>query len=104
MNEYNIPVPRNFILPLEDVWDYVFDSATCDIFISGDIAGPYFLSGYDDYINIDNLIQRTTSPVDSGVFYFAMMIYNLRYMLQGKRSLQMKLSTFYFYFFFVISI
>jgi hypothetical protein len=40
--------------------------------------------GYDEWLNTDNLIQRTTAPADSGVFDFAIMIYNLRYMLQGK--------------------
>ena len=47
------------------------------------MAGPYFLLGYDEWLNTDNLIQRTTAPADAGVFDFAMMIYNLRYMLQG---------------------
>ena len=83
MNEYEITVPELFILPLSNVWDYVSGSATCEIFVSGDVAGPYFLLGYDEWINTDNLIQRTTAPADSGVFDFAMMIYNLRYMLQG---------------------
>jgi hypothetical protein len=84
VNEYDITIPENFILPLANFWDYVPGSATCEIFISGDVAGPYFLLGYDEWLNTDNLIQRTTAPADSGVFDFAMMIYNLRYMLQGK--------------------
>ncbi|CAM4768224.1 unnamed protein product [Rotaria magnacalcarata] len=83
VNEYDITVPQHFILPLSNVWDYVYGSATCEIFISGDVAGPYFLLGYDEWLNTDNLIQRTTAPSDAGVFDFAMMIYNLRYMLQG---------------------
>jgi hypothetical protein len=82
-NEYEITVPELFVLPLQNVWDYVSGSATCEIFISGDVAGPYFLLGYEEWINTDNLIQRTTAPADSGVFDFGMMIYNLRYMLQG---------------------
>jgi hypothetical protein len=84
VNEYDITVPENFILPLANTWDYVSGSATCELFISGDVAGPYFLLGYDEWLNTDNLIQRTTAPADSGIFDFAMMIYNLRYMLQGK--------------------
>jgi len=83
VNEYDITVPEHFILPLQNVWDYVSGSATCEIFMSGDVAGPYFLLGYDEWLNTDNLIQRTTAPADSGLFDFAMMIYNLRYMLQG---------------------
>ena len=83
VNEYDITVPEQFILPLANVWDYVAHSATCEIFLSGDVAGPYFLLGYDDWINTDNLIQRTTATADSGLFDFAMMVYNLRYMLQG---------------------
>jgi hypothetical protein len=67
------------------------------MFISGDIAGPYFLLGYDEWLNTDNLIQRTTAPADSGVFDFAMMIYNLRYMLQGKyKKIEKKTKIFYF--------
>ncbi|CAF3428023.1 unnamed protein product [Rotaria sp. Silwood1] len=84
VNEYDITVPQHFILPIANTWDYVHGSATCEIFISGDVAGPYFLLGYDEWLNTDNLIQRTTAPSDSGIFDFAMMIYNLRYMLQGK--------------------
>jgi hypothetical protein len=84
VNEYDITVPQHFILPIANTWDYVSGSPTCEIFISGDVAGPYFLLGYDEWLNTDNLIQRTTAPADSGVFDFAMMIYNLRYMLQGK--------------------
>ncbi|CAF1113861.1 unnamed protein product [Adineta steineri] len=83
VNEYDITVPEHFILPLANTWDYISGSATCEIFISGDVAGPYFLLGYDEWLNTDNLIQRTTAPGDSGIFDFAMMIYNLRYMLQG---------------------
>lgn len=86
VNEYDITVPENFILPLTNVWDYVSGSPTCEIFVSGDVAGPYFFLGYDEWLNSDSLIQRTTAPADSGVFDFAMMIYNLRYMLQGKCS------------------
>jgi hypothetical protein len=84
MNEYDINVAQNFIQPLENFFEYIPGSATCEIFVSGDVAGPYFLLGYDEWLNTDNLIQRTTAPADSGVFDFAMMIYNLRYMLQGK--------------------
>ena len=84
VNEYDITVPENFILPLANTWDYVSGSPTCDIFVSGDVAGPYFFLGYDEWLNSDSLIQHTTAPADSGVFDFAMMIYNLRYMLQGE--------------------
>ena len=83
INEYDITVPEHFILPLANTWDYVADSETCEIFISGDVAGPYFLLGYDEWLNTGNLIQRTTAPADSGLFDFAIMLYNLRYMLQG---------------------
>lgn len=86
VNEYDITVPENFILPLANVWDYISGSPTCEIFVSGDVAGPYFFLGYDEWLNSDSLIQRTTAPADSGLFDFAMMIYNLRYMLQGKSS------------------
>ncbi len=88
VNEYDITVPQHFILPIANTWDYVSGSPTCEIFISGDVAGPYFLLGYDEWLNTDNLIQRTTAPADSGVFDFAMMIYNLRYMLQGKYTIK----------------
>lgn len=83
MNEYDITVPEQFILPLANVWDYVAHSASCETFVSGDVAGPYFLLGYDEWINTDNLIQRTTATGDSGLFDFGMMVYNMRYMLQG---------------------
>lgn len=83
VNEYDITVPEQFILPLSNTWDYIAHSATCEIFISGDVAGPYFLLGYDEWLNTDNMMQKTTAPSDSGLFDFAMMIYNLRYMLQG---------------------
>ena len=84
VNEYDITVPQQFMVPLQNYFSYVPGSATCEVFVSGDVAGPYFLLGYDEWLNTDNLIQRTTAPADSGVFDFAMMIYNLRYMLQGK--------------------
>lgn len=87
MNEYDVTVPQQFITPLSNFWDYVPGSGTCEIFVSGDVAGPYFLLGYDEWLNTDNLIQRTTSPSDSGLFDFGMMVYNLRYMLQGKLNL-----------------
>ncbi|CAF0741476.1 unnamed protein product [Adineta steineri] len=83
LNEYDITVPQNFITTLENMWDYVPGSGTCEVFVSGDVSGPFFLLGYDEWLNTDNLIQRTTAPADSGIFDFAMMIYNLRYMLQG---------------------
>ena len=83
MNEYDISVIEQFIVPLQNHFMYVPGSATCEIFVSGDVAGPFFLLGYDEWLNTDNLIQRTTAPADSGVFDFGMMIYNLRYMLQG---------------------
>ncbi len=88
VNEYDITVPQHFILPIANTWDYVSGSPTCEIFISGDVAGPYFLLGHDEWLNTDNLIQRTTALADSGVFDFAMMIYNLRYMLQGKYTIK----------------
>ena len=84
VNEYDITVPENFILPLANVWDYISGSPTCEIFVSGDVAGPYFFLGYDEWLKSEALIQRTTAAADSGLFDFAMMIYNLRYMLQGK--------------------
>ena len=74
MNEYDVTVPQQFITPLSNFWDYVPGSGTCEIFVSGDVAGPYFLLGYDEWLNTDNLIQRTTSPADSGIFDYAMMI------------------------------
>ena len=86
MNEYDVVVSEQFILPLANTWDYVPGSSNCEIFISGDVAGPYFYLGYDEWLTTDNLIQRTTATADAGVFDFAMMVYNLRYMLQGKFS------------------
>ncbi len=72
------------MVPLENFFSFIPGSGTCEVFVSGDVSGPFFLLGYDEWLNTDNLIQRTTAPSDSGVFDFAMMIYNLRYMLQGK--------------------
>ncbi|CAF1577717.1 unnamed protein product, partial [Didymodactylos carnosus] len=83
MNEYEVNVTQNFIFPLKNFFMYIPGSATCEVFVSGDVAGPYFLLGYDEWLNTDNLIQRTTAPADSGIFDFSMMVYNLRYMLQG---------------------
>ncbi|CAF1533878.1 unnamed protein product [Rotaria magnacalcarata] len=83
INEYDVTVSQRFIVPLENYFSFIPGSGTCEIFVSGDVAGPFFLLGYDEWLNTDNLIQRTTAPADSGVFDFAMMIYNLRYMLQG---------------------
>ncbi|CAF0729389.1 unnamed protein product [Didymodactylos carnosus] len=83
MNEYEVNVTQNFILPLKNFFLYIPGSATCEVFVSGDVAGPYFLLGYDEWLNTDNLIMRTTAPADSGIFDFSMMVYNLKYMLQG---------------------
>src|ERR1700728_712117 len=38
MNEYDITVPEIYINPLANHWSYVPGSATCEIFVSGDVC------------------------------------------------------------------
>ncbi|CAF1169204.1 unnamed protein product [Adineta ricciae] len=83
MYEFDIIVPENFILPLHNYFIYVPGSAKANIYISGDVAGPYFWEGPEKALTSDNLIYKTVAPAEGALTGFATMMYNLVYLRQG---------------------
>ncbi|CAF0778777.1 unnamed protein product, partial [Didymodactylos carnosus] len=83
MMELDINVTENYIFPLENYFRYVPGSAKAEIFISGDVAGPFFWKGVDVTHTADNFVTKTVAPAESALLGFNMMLYNLIYMRQG---------------------
>ena len=83
ITEFDIITNETFLLPLQQIWSYVPGSPTSQVFINGDVCGPFFFLGYDDFITSDNYLKKSFAPVEAGIFSFGTKIYNLMYMRQG---------------------
>jgi len=83
ISEFEIITNQTFLLPLQQIWSYIPGSPSAQVFISGDVCGPFFFLGYDDFVTSDNYLKESLAPVEAGIFSFGTMIYNLMYMRQG---------------------
>lgn len=83
ITEFDIITNETFLLPLQQIWSYVPGSPSSQVFITGDVCGPFFFLGYDDFITSDNYLKESFAPVEAGIFSFGTSIYNLMYMRQG---------------------
>lgn len=83
MLELDIVVPENYILPLQNYFLYIPGSAKAEIYVSGDIAGPYFWQGLDAELTSDNLIYKTVAPCEGALIGFGSMVYDIVYLRQG---------------------
>jgi hypothetical protein len=101
MLELDIIIPENYILPLQNYFMYIPESARANIFISGismkmyfladdkmicpigDVAGPYFWLGQEQALTADNLIYKTVSSAEGALLGFGTMVYNIIYLRQG---------------------
>lgn len=53
------------------------------MYLTGDVAGPYFWQGLDQILTADNLIYKTVSPAEGALLGFSTMVYNIVYLRQG---------------------
>ncbi|CAF1920706.1 unnamed protein product [Rotaria magnacalcarata] len=83
MIEFDIIVPENFILPLRNYFLYIPGSPKATVYISGDVAGPYFWEGQDKELTSDNLIFKTVAAAEGALIGFASMVYDIIYLRQG---------------------
>ena len=83
ITEFEIVTNESYLLPLRQIWSFIPGSPSAQVFITGDVCGPFFFLGYDDYITTDNYLKKNFAPVEAGIFSFGTMIYNLMYMRQG---------------------
>jgi len=83
VSEFEIVTNQTFLMPLQQIWSHVPGSPTAKVAITGDICGPFFFIGYDDFINTESYLKQSLAPVEAGIFSFGTMIYNLMYMRQG---------------------
>lgn len=83
ISEFEIVTNQTFLLPLQQIWSYIPGSPSAQVFISGDVCGPFFFLGYDDFVTTDNYLKVSFAPAEAGIFSFGTMIYNLMYMRQG---------------------
>jgi CD109 antigen len=83
ISEFEIVTNQTFLLPLQQIWTFIPGSPTADIYVSGDVCGPFFYLGYDSFVNTDVYLKKSYSSAEAGVFSFGTMLYNLMYMRQG---------------------
>ena len=83
ISEFEINANQTFLLPLQQIWTFIPGSASCEVFITGDVCGPFFFLGYDNLLSTDNMLKKSFASCEAGVFSFGTMIYNLMYMRQG---------------------
>jgi len=83
ISEFEIVTNQTFLLPLQQIWSYIPGSAFAEVFITGDVCGPFFYQDYAKDIQTDLYIDKYLAPAEAGFFSFGTMIYNLMYMRQG---------------------
>ncbi|CAF3596141.1 unnamed protein product [Rotaria sordida] len=83
MLEYDIVIPENYILPLKNYFLYIPGSAKATVYVSGDVAGPYFWEGQDTPLTSDNVIYKTVAPAEGALIGFSSMVYDIIYLRQG---------------------
>ena len=83
LSEFEIVTNQTFLLPLQQIWSFIPGSPTAQVFINGDVCGPFFFLGYDNFINTDNYLKKSYSSAEAGIFSFGTMLYNIMYMRQG---------------------
>jgi len=83
ITEFEIVTNETYLLPLMQIWSHIPGSPSAQVFITGDVCGPFFFLGYNDYITTDNYLKESFAPAEAGIFSFGTMIYNLMYMRQG---------------------
>lgn len=83
ISEFEINANQTFLLPLQQIWTFIPGSPECEIYITGDVSGPFFYLGYDNLLTTDNMLKKSYASAEAGVFSFGNMIYNLMYMRQG---------------------
>jgi CD109 antigen len=83
ISEFEIVTNQTYLLPLQQIWQYIPGSPRAQVFISGDVCGPFFYLGYDNFLSTDSYLKLSFASVEAGVFSFGTMIYNLMYMRQG---------------------
>jgi len=70
ITEFEIVTNETYILPLQQMWQYVPGSPTAKVSITGDICGPYFFKsgGLDEFFSTDNFMVN--------VFFYFLFYYN----------------------------
>ena len=86
VNEFEIVTNQTFILPLQQMWSYVPGSATATVSITGDVCGPFFFLGLDQFQTTMEYFKYSLAPVEAGIFSYGLYLYNLMYMRQGHGS------------------
>jgi hypothetical protein len=83
ISEFEIVTNQTFLLPLQQIWTFIPGSPSAQVFINGDVCGPFFFLGYDNFMNTDNYLKKSFAAIEAGIFSFGTMLYNLMYMRQG---------------------
>ena len=91
ISEFEIVTNQTFLLPLQQIWSYIPGSPSAQVFITGDVCGPFFYLGYDNFVESDNYLKKSFAPAEAGIFSFGTMLYNLMYMRQGHGGKNFKL-------------
>ena len=81
--EFDVKLNETFLFALQQRALYIAGSPSAQVFITGDVCGPFFFLGYDDFVSTDNYLKESFTATESGIFSFGTMIYNLMYMRQG---------------------
>ena len=56
ITEFEIVTNETYILPLQQMWQYVPGSPTAKVSITGDICGPFFYRGFEEFVSTDSYI------------------------------------------------
>lgn len=54
ISEFEIVTNQTFLLPLQQIWSFIPGSPTANVYVTGDICGPFFYLGYDTFIQTGN--------------------------------------------------
>ncbi len=83
ISEFEIVTNQTFLLPLQQIWTFIPGSPTAQVFINGDVCGPFFYLGFDNVPLTNNYLKKSSAAVEAGIFSFGTYLYNLMYMRQG---------------------
>jgi CD109 antigen len=84
ISEFEIVTNETFLLPLQQIWQYIPGSPIAKVHITGDVCGPFFWLGYDQKPNtLDYLHKKSNALSESGIFNYGTLLYNMMYLRQG---------------------
>ena len=76
ISEFEIVTNQTFLLPLQQIWQYIPGSPKATVMVTGDVCGPFFFMGEESFASIDvySYSRLSFASIEAGVFNFGTII------------------------------